>query len=151
MVLTLPPGKYYIGDPCYVIDTDWDAVLDLHESPTKDAISTGLRPRDPEDKIFEFKGCKLWMHSTAYGDGSYMDQNGNEYGVDSGLLGAIPLELIDDADGEIEGRVVDAPNGLVVSYEDGTFYLGDTVIKTQDDPEYPDPYAGDDEDDDLPE
>jgi len=35
------------------------------------------------------------MASTAYGDGSYSDEQGNEYSVDAGLIGITPLEVVE--------------------------------------------------------
>jgi hypothetical protein len=119
--MKLPPGTYFIGDPCYVFDNDrdtWDRLL------TVQGFGDG--------KVVEFEGHQLWAASTKYGDGTYRDQNGAEYGVDSGMLGAVPIELIESPVGEEDGRMIEAPNGLTVSEENGTFYLGNTVIETDD-------------------
>lgn len=119
----LPPGRYFIGDPCYVFDDDkdtWDKLLDA-------GLSDG--------GVVEFNGHKVYAHHTAYGDGTYKDQNGNEFGVDTGMLGAVPIELIEYPAGEEDGTMVDAPNGLLVDYENGTFYFGNIVIKTDEDDE----------------
>lgn len=121
MSLRLPPGKYFVGDPCYVFqDGTWDRVL----SAASD-FSDG--------QIQEFEGVQLWAHSTSNGDGEYEDQNGVKYGVDSGLLGAVPIELLDDPAGEEDGLVIDCPNGLLVEYDNGTFWIGPICIKTNQD------------------
>jgi hypothetical protein len=117
-MLKLPPGKYYIGDPCYVFNDDtWQRLLD--GAPFEGAI-------------VEFDGRQLWGQSTAHGDGVYLDQDGNEFGVDSGVLAAIPIELVDNPAGEEEGVIIDAPNGLVVEHDAGTFWLGEHCITTDD-------------------
>jgi len=119
---TLPPGKYYIGDPCYVLDDDaWDRVLELSSC-------------FEDGKPVPFDDHMIWAHHTMYGDGAYYDQNGNEFGVDSGCLGAVPLSAISDPAGEDSGALVDAPNGLVVEYDEqtGTFVFGSIIIKTGD-------------------
>ena len=131
----LPPGRYYIGDPMYVFSDELGDKL-------VDAIDFD------RDKIIEFNGFVLWVHTTSWGDGLYTDQNGAEFAVDSGLLGAIPIDLLDDPSGLDSGTIVDAPNGLHVEYEAGTFWLGNTIIKTEDDEE-DDPYDGDPEDDEF--
>ena len=135
----LPPGRYFIGDPCYVFDNDkdtWDKLLDA-----------GL----VDGGLIEFNGHKVWGHSTMWGDGTYKDQNGNEFGVDSGMLGAVPMELIEYPAGEEHGTMVDAPNGLTVDFERGTFYLGNIVIKTDDDDEeeFDGGYDGDPDEDEF--
>lgn len=85
-------GKYYVGDLCYIMtEAEWDEFLDL--------TCEGPRINDGE---FQFKdGRRFASYSTMYGDGSYADQHGNEYGVDAGLIGCIRIE---DISGEkIEG------------------------------------------------
>jgi len=122
MTQRLPAGKYYIGDPCYVFsDETWDILCDKH----LDSMSTG--------EIFEHNGQQLWSHGTAYGDGVYSDQNGTEYGVDAGLLGIVPIALIEDPAGEELGTMLEFPRSVVVSYDNGTFYIGNITIKTGDD------------------
>lgn len=138
---TLPPGKYYIGDPCYVIDDkEWDDVLDATAYFENAGVST-------------FQGHQLWGHSTAYGDGTYLDQNGNEYGVDSGCIGAVPIGLIENPGGEDHGTmVIDAPEGLRVSYENGKFWFNSICIDTDpsdDEEDFDGGYDLDPEDDEL--
>lgn len=131
MSLRLPPGKYFIGDPCYVFqDATWDRLLDQ----SLDDMQHG--------EIFEFEGRQLWSHGTPHGDGVYDDQNGIEYGVDAGMLGAVPIELIDDPAGEELGTIIDCPKGLTVEYDNGTFWFGTIVIKTNSDID--DPFEDDD-------
>ena len=89
--MKLPGGKYYIGDPCYVLD---DSVLDKMFVPymqfRKDSnIFIDNAP------VFEFEKYKYSIASTLVGDGVYFDRADNEYGVDSGTLACIPMELIE--------------------------------------------------------
>jgi hypothetical protein len=122
MTQRLPAGKYYIGDPCYVFnDETWDTLIEKHW----DSMRHG--------EIFELNGQQLWMHSTKFGDGVYDDQNGTEYGVDAGLLGIVPIALIEDPAGEENGTVLEFQRSVVVSYDNGTFYIGNITIKTGDD------------------
>jgi hypothetical protein len=133
----LPAGKYYIGDPCYVFaDATWQKLLD----DVDDFL---------DGEIKHVSGFDLWAHSTAWGDGTYADQNGIEYGVDSGSLGAVPIGMVDNVDGLEHGTVMDFPNGLTVEYDNGTFWFGSIVIKTDDadEDEFEDAYDGDPEDD----
>lgn len=77
---TLPAGDYYMGDPCYVIAEElWDKFCDAYQAV--------------DDGVFEFEGHKVFVCSTQYGDGSYYDNLGKEYGVDAGIIGLIPVAL----------------------------------------------------------
>ncbi len=80
-VVEVPAGKYFLGDPCYAVaDKDWHGLLDscgyFEDSPIGTIPNT-------DRKVLAF--------STMYGDGSYQDQYGNEYGVDAGMIGLTPL------------------------------------------------------------
>lgn len=119
MSFRLPPGKYYIGDPCYVFQNDtWDQLIQEHG----DHLQHG--------EIVEFRDAQLWAHCTAHGDGAYMDQMNTEYSVDSSMIGVVPLGLIDDPSGEDDAVVMDFPKGLTVEYSNGTFFIGPICIRT---------------------
>ena len=78
----LPAGKYWIGDLCYVMHEEWDEVCWLF-----------FKNRDDHgcnEGLFELKdGRKFVSFNTKWGDGSYLDEANNEYGVDAGLIGCI--------------------------------------------------------------
>lgn len=89
---TLPAGKYFVGDPCYVFS---------NERNNKDRWSELLNISDFFEKPYvEFEGHKLFATPTAWGDGGYYDQFGNEYSVDAGLIGAVPFALWDISEDE---------------------------------------------------
>jgi len=121
--MTLPAGKYYIGDPCYVIrgvDYErWTKFCDvLHE------VCDG-------GPIVEFEGIPMFADGTAHGDGTYLDNEDNEYGVDAGLIGAVPVELIDDEDGIELGRIVTFSEPFEVDRSaEGMFQFGNIEIET---------------------
>jgi hypothetical protein len=77
----LPAGKYWIGDPGYVL-TDWDAYLD---------------DSDFEGGVYELNGALAMIFDTDHGDGGYEDQEGRVYGVDSGMIGAVPVSMVEDS------------------------------------------------------
>ena len=81
----MPPGKYYVGDLCYVMtNEEWREFCDI----TLD----GQKVKDGE---FQFKdGRRFATYSTAFGDGVYHDQYGHSYSVDAGLIGCILVEDI---------------------------------------------------------
>lgn len=78
---------YYIGDLCYVLgDTEWETVCAYLDGDPDDEFC--LNPESDENpRAF---ACL----PTAYGDGVYFDQDGNEYSVDSGTIGMINVRFI---------------------------------------------------------
>ena len=117
-VYTLPPGKYFIGDPSLVFGhRSWDEVM----TAGKDFKNSAP---------FDFGGFSLWVAYTTNGDGEYEDQNGNKYPVDAAVLGAVPIELVEDPEHESFGAILNAPRGLEVSSEDGVFRFNEIVIDT---------------------
>lgn len=137
---------FYIGDPCYVLsDEIYDKMFDEETD-----FKTG---KVKVDDNFSFI-----VHSTAWGDGEYFDNSGISYGVDSGTLSVIPIELLENnefiEEGEYEyGRIIFGKTASL-NYEDGTFYFNidndnvkEVVIDT--DPEEPEDDNWDD--DEFPE
>ena len=83
----LPPGDYLIIDPCYILDGDrWQPLLDRLYAEGWPSVVT-----DPQT------GALFAASYTATGDGAYEDQDGHWYGVDSGTLVCLPLEMVDGA------------------------------------------------------
>lgn len=112
----LPAGRYYIGDPCYVLKDDWDKVCGYLER-----------------NLIGCLGKTIFMACTAYGDGVYSDKKGNDYPVDSGCIGAVPIELIKEfGPPPCPYMIVDFPDGLEINYEGGKFEFGDIIIDTLD-------------------
>ena len=98
---------FYIGDPCYVLSDErydqWDNKYGY------------------QDGVIEIDGYKFIVHGTAYGDGEYFSNiNGVSFGVDSGTLAVIPLELVSQIDVNLD--VI--PEG---EFENGYIIKGDTA------------------------
>jgi hypothetical protein len=132
----LPPGTYFIGDPCYVFSRDaWRRLINQTNC-------------FEDDDIVNFDGQDMYAFGTSDGDGVYQDQNGVEYGVDSGNLGVVPIELIDNPEGEEHGTTITADEGMRVQHRDGTFWFNNICIKTNsdDEEEYGDSYDDPDAD-----
>lgn len=101
---------FYFGDPCYVLSDDvyygvWGNFYEFQDCSVKDP-ATGLH---------------FAVHGTAYGDGGYRDQHGNCYGVDSGTLALIPLELVEKKRGIDNGVVVLGGGVACMEEHDGVF------------------------------
>ena len=77
MTNQLKPGEYFIGDLSYVLaDKDWQSLIGK-----------------TDEGFFEMKGVRGFFDSTDCGDGSYEDQQGYEYPVDTGTIGVIPIAV----------------------------------------------------------
>lgn len=117
---------YYVGDLCYVIKDEWREVCNI-VSYTNEESAYQL-----ED------GRNFFMLSTAYGDGTYNDQQGRSYSVDSGSIGAVKVSDIGDATLTLAlenglGQVVEFPYELTEAdcfYDDGTLVFGGVEIET---------------------
>lgn len=118
----LPAGKYYIGDPCYVICNDrWDE------------FCTAMW--DTKDSVFDFDGYDVGVLSTKWGDGCYLASNGASLGVDAGVIGAIP-EVLMTTGGYDQGTEVTFPQSFTVHDDaDGLLHFGDFTVMTGDEEE----------------
>lgn len=85
--MTMPAGLYYIGDLCYVMHDEWDEVCDILFGDSEDNII-------PEGEFTLKDGRRFALYSTAHGDGTYYDNEGNRYMVDAGSIGCIRIEDI---------------------------------------------------------
>jgi hypothetical protein len=83
--MSMPAGKYYVGDLCYVMHPQWDEFC-------------ALTDRCLEGEFTLANGVRFATYETKYGDGSYLDAQAREYGVDAGLIGCIRVEDIDPAE-----------------------------------------------------
>lgn len=114
--IEFPPGVYYVGDPCYVLSDD---IYDTWWGE-KTGYASGV--------IETPKGTFL-VANTEYGDGTYRDEDGTRYPVDSGTLALVPWDMCDtmethqDVSGD--GRVVTFQHRGCFRCEDGIFEIGD--------------------------
>lgn len=100
---------FYVGDICYVLGDKlyhgiWGA------SGYDDGEHT-----DPET------GLKFAVAGTAYGDGEYEGSDGKYYGVDAGVIGIVPLELVEKKRGLKLGSVHECAGTAEMKAEDGCF------------------------------
>lgn len=110
--MVVKSGKgFYLGDVCYVLSDD--VYYDVWGK-------TGY-----EDGYCEVPGIGFGfaVGGTAYGDGTYSDGTGHIYGVDAGVIGLVPLELIGKPGGLEDGRVVYGAGEAVFEVDDGVFYV----------------------------
>ena len=121
---TLPAGRYIIGDLCYRDQEDWDQMIDSYQPGKVKSLDDGR---------------KYVYLKTAYGDGSYSDQNGNEYWVDSGTIGIMQYD--DGKLGSSMGHTFDFAEAFEVYESNGVLHFGHISIDTDpeaDDSQYDD-------------
>lgn len=77
--VTVHPGKYVLGDPCYTFPADsWPDLL----------VSCDLFRGSP---VGTAAGLEVAAFQTACCDGIYTDNYGNTYPVDARLIGLVPV------------------------------------------------------------
>ena len=127
MSVKLPVGEYYIGDPCYVIaGENWISFLEENDFC-----------RQPDGEI-TFRNIDGFATSCYYGDGAYyaaVKDVGNDvrFDVDSGLLGCIPIGMIDSLDkvrkdvGE-SGKFITFAESFYCAENEGKFVFGNNIV-----------------------
>lgn len=138
----LPKGDYVISDPCYVLSDENYNNLIYSKTELDD---NGNKKTEPIKGVGELNGISIFNHSTCWGDGSYRDSDDYVYGVDSGQIGCIPMELVDKdklknvvgkrtrKDGSVFYliRKIHFPQNFECNYEKGVFFIGDVIIPTK--------------------
>lgn len=123
--MTMPAGKYYIGDLCYVMHDEWSEFCDI---TIKDEQCL-----DGEFVLAD--GRRFATFSTAWGDGTYRSSINTLHSVDSGSIGCIRVEDINDTTYDAEtinrlGAIVDFPEPFEVSEDTGLLTFGHVLIET---------------------
>ena len=137
--MTMPAGKYYIGDLCYVMtDDEWSECVDLFFPPNNQGF-----PQSVEGEFQLKDGRRFASFSTAYGDGTYRSNLNTFHSVDSGSIGCIRVEDIRAnkyEDIESLGAIVEFDQPFEVSEDQGLLVFGHVEIETadEDDEEYND-------------
>ena len=127
----VPAGKYWLCDPCYVVPENlWMQLLNSCDF-FNDPVGTVTDSRGGVHHVLAF--------GTAYGDGCYVDQHGNTYPVDAGLIGLVPVELGEP--GSL-GTLVEFTRDTMCINDGGKMQFGGYRINTLDDEDF------DDEEDD---
>lgn len=123
--MTMPAGRYYIGDLCYVMHPEWDEFCELT-----------IKGNQCLDGEFTLKdGRRFASFGTAYGDGTYRSNIGTSHSVDAGLIGCIRMEDIRDSQYDnIEelGAIVEFDQPFEVSEDQGLIVFGHVQIETAD-------------------
>jgi len=133
--MTMPAGKYYVGDLCYVMnDDEWSEVCDLFFPPT----DTGFPGRGVDGEFTLKDGRRFASFGTAYGDGVYRSNISTDHCVDSGSIGCIRVEDIRaDKYDDIKslGAIVEFDQPFEVLEDQGLLVFGHVQIETADEAE----------------
>lgn len=124
--MTMPAGRYYIGDLCYVMHPEWNECCDLF-------FPASSYPGQAEGEFALRDGRRFASFGTAYGDGTYRSNIGTSHAVDSGSIGCIRVEDIrDDQYDNIEelGAIVEFDQPFEVSKDQGLLVFGHVEIET---------------------
>ena len=122
----VPKGSYVIGDPCYAVPSHlWNELLNscnCFENPIGYIKNGGQK-------------FPVLAFGTKWGDGCYRGTDGREYGVDAGLIGLVPLNVVEDLS---EHEVVNfSKDTLCIDDGSGKLKFGHITIDTdpEDEPE----------------
>jgi len=127
----MPAGTYMVGDPCYSVpNARWMEWLESADYKNNYIL------------MAELDGQMVLGFSTAYGDGEYCDQEGNKYPVDAGMIGLVPVDLIEGGPDADLGCVVTFTDDFLCTRSDaGLLEFGDIIINTDDEVEDDDYYS----------
>jgi len=128
----IPAGKYWLGDPCYIIrDKDWLHFCNKYSF--NDAEGNHCVTLQDNISVLAF--------STYHGDGCYLDQHGNSYPVDAGLIGLVPWEYTekftenftekDSTEYLTLSNVVEFTEDTLCFTTDGILTFGNYIIDTK--------------------
>jgi hypothetical protein len=101
--MTMPAGRYYIGDLCYVMHPEWSEACALFFPSNTDS-------RGVNGEFVLKDGRRFANFDTMFGDGTYSSNMDTVHSVDSGSIGCIRMEDIRDttySDIESLGAIVE--------------------------------------------
>jgi len=120
----VPAGSYVLGDPCYAVpDEKWDELLEscnYFQSPIGYICFDDFRV----NKTF------ILGFPTRWGDGEYHGNNGKSYPVDAGLIGLVPVDIVEDLDAHKEFIVTFSKDTLCTNDGSGELHFGGISIET---------------------
>jgi hypothetical protein len=127
--MTMPAGKYYIGDLCYAMtEKEWDEFCSITIA-ANDVLNGEFQLPD---------GRRFATYCTKWGDGTYSDNRGNSYPVDAGLIGCFLVADINPEKLENAldlGTVIDFDRDFTTESDSGMIRIGSVMIDTDPEPE----------------
>lgn len=101
---------FYVGDICYALDDI------IYHGVWGKADYTDGKYTEPAG------GMQFAVAGTAYGDGEYYDQFGRQYGVDAGVIGIVPCELV-KPEYTNGGQIFEGAGEAIFEADDGVFNI----------------------------
>ena len=122
--MTMPAGKYLVGDLCYVMHPEWDEVCGLLFA---DRTDHGCN----EGEFTLASGTRFAIYNTQHGDGTYLDEQKRAYPVDAGSIGCIRVEDVNDPEAWLEGmNIIEFAEPFETSTDGVTIYIGNVEVYT---------------------
>jgi len=121
--VSVPAGRYWLCDPCYAVPSNlWNDLLDSNNCFD-----------NPVGKVKASDGniYHVLAFGTAYGDGVYADQFGNQFPVDAGLIGLTPVGLAESV--PFGATLVEFTHDTTCWGHAGVMDFGKHKINTRDD------------------
>jgi hypothetical protein len=107
----LQPGKYFLGDPVFVLP---------------DKLYTGIWGHlyNYQNGKYSLNGYDFCVNNTHKGDGTFYDTRSRKYVVDSGVIGLVHTDLIEDIElCKGKGYIFDFKSKVYFLYDAGIFYV----------------------------
>ena len=119
--VTVPAGDYFLGDISYALK-NW----------TEQQYGPLLEQQEAVNEYAAGDNRKCVIYSTQYGDGIYLDNEGDSYFVDGGNIGIIPVEAVEEDECFEYGCVIgyDEPFTVFASPSHDFLVFGDVMIYT---------------------
>lgn len=115
--ITIPSGKYWLGDPCYVINNPEEWTHVCHETF-----------KDLEEPVSIENGIVV-LFGTSYGDGEYFDNNKRQILVDSGTIGLVSFEH--NPKGSKNSHLVEFKEEMECFASNGILVFGTITVDTE--------------------
>lgn len=110
MIVSINPGKYYLGDPSYV----------LH-SKIYNGIWGNLY--NFENGLFNIHNTHFVVHNTHYGDGTFTDTKKRTYKTITGVISLVNTELIENISNCKYGHIFNFTKTIEFIYDAGIFHI----------------------------
>lgn len=123
-VVSVLPGTYVLGDPCYAVaEAEWHDLLE-----SCDYFGQAIGTLKDKSQVLAFH--------TAYGDGEYPSNIGAKFPVDAGLIGLVPVDSADMSKfRDILSKTVTFTEEVLASFDAfGMLKFGYIEINTGDEP-----------------
>lgn len=123
--IEIPAGKYWLGDPCYVIESDdWSKVCEAFfadENQGKSVVQVDLG-----------NGNLVVLCNTAWGDGEFRSSKGHILPVDSGTIGLVSQAYDPEFKSNFDlMSLVEFPVDTTVDNFGGIMYFGTIRVDTK--------------------